>query len=117
METTWTLLRHDIAAPHKHKDTATIQYLEGEKIQVLTHPPYSPALAPCDLGLFSTLKTGLAGKSFLRIQDLAKSGEFTTSCRTLFGIPQRLPKTAMATATLCGQQRRVFGKLLKIALL
>ena len=46
-----------------------------------------------------------------------KSGEFTTSCHALFGIPQRLPEMAMATATLCEQQRRVFGKFLKIALL
>ena len=65
----WTLLLHDNAAPHKAR--ATIQYLEGEKWQVLPHPPYSPDVTPCDFWLFYTVKTGLAGKIFFRIEDLA----------------------------------------------
>ena len=42
-----------------HKATATVQYLEGEKLQVLPHPPYIP-----DYWLLSTLKTSLAEKNF-----------------------------------------------------
>ena len=69
--TTRTLLLHDHAAPHKVR--ATIQCLEGDKLQVVPHPPYTPDVAPFDFWLFSTLKTGFAGNIFWRIQDLAKA--------------------------------------------
>ena len=103
--TTRTLLLHDNAAP-RHRARATIQYLEGEKWQVLPHPPYSPDLAPCDFCLFSTLKTGLVGKkSVFANSRPCNSGEFTTSRHTPIGVPQRLPDMAKATETLDGQQR------------
>ena len=58
-----------------HESAATILYFEGEKLWVLSHPPYSysPDLAPHDLWIFFTLKTGLAlaGKVFLQLQDFA----------------------------------------------
>ena len=41
--TTRTLLLHVNAAPHKAR--ATIQYLEGEQLQVLPHPSYSPFMS------------------------------------------------------------------------
>ncbi|CAF0987342.1 unnamed protein product [Adineta steineri] len=34
-------------------------YLRGEKIKVMAHPPYSPDLAPSDFWLFNYLKRGL----------------------------------------------------------
>ena len=75
---TRTLLLHDNADPHKTR--ATILYLDGEKLQVLPHPPYSPDLAPCDCWLFSTLKTGLAGKNFLRIARAVNSQLHVIPC-------------------------------------
>ena len=56
----------------KKQGPQTIQSLKGEKLQVLSHPSYSPDLAPCDFWLFSALKTGLAGR-ILHIQDLARA--------------------------------------------
>ena len=43
------------------------------EFQVLPHPPYIPDLAPCECWLFSPLKTGLAGKTFWKIPDLARA--------------------------------------------
>ena len=75
--------RTTLAAPHKAR--ATVHHLEGDKLQVLPHPPYSPDLAPCDFGLFSTSKTDLAGKKcFFANSRSCKSGEFTTSCHNPF---------------------------------
>ena len=64
---TWEPQEHShpmtmLHAPHKAR--ATI--LEGEQLQILPHPPYSPDVVPCDFGLFSAFKTGFAGKKILR---------------------------------------------------
>lgn len=66
-----TLLLHDNASCHKAR--ATTSYLEEQQVQVLPHPAYSPDLAPCDFWLFPTIKSRLAGRKFLRVQDLAKA--------------------------------------------
>ncbi|CAG8548252.1 3255_t:CDS:1, partial [Cetraspora pellucida] len=46
-------------------------YLKQERITLLSHPPYSSDLAPCDFFLFSKLKKELAGRQFERIENLA----------------------------------------------
>ncbi|CAF1127560.1 unnamed protein product [Adineta steineri] len=45
-------------------------YLQGEKIKVMAHPPYSPDLAPSDFWLFNYLKRGL--DTYPDITSLAK---------------------------------------------
>ena len=65
------LLHHDNAAPHKAR--LTVQFLEQQGITLLPHPPYSPDLAPCDFWLFPKIKGAIAGKLFLRTQDLARA--------------------------------------------
>ncbi|GFR82580.1 transposase [Elysia marginata] len=70
VSTSWTLLPHENAGPHKAR--ATTQSLRELGIKFLPHPAYSPDLAPCDFWLFSILKDRLAGRKFDRIQDLAK---------------------------------------------
>jgi histone-lysine N-methyltransferase SETMAR len=50
-------LHHDNARPHV-KDII-FDYLQGNKIKVMAHPPYSPDLAPSDFWLFNTLKRNL----------------------------------------------------------
>ena len=55
-------LLHDNAPAHK---SAMVQeYLKESGLDVLDHPPYSPALSPCDFCLFPRLKEMLAGHRF-----------------------------------------------------
>lgn len=114
VETTWTVLLRDNAVPNKER--AAIQYLEGEKLQVLPYPSYSLDLALYDCWLLSAFKGGLAGKTVCLFWLVCcywrcccccfansrpcKNGDLTTSCNTLFGQTQRLPKMAKATAAL-----------------
>ena len=56
------LLLHDNAPPHtSHLATSAIHNCGFE---VLTHPPYSPDLAPSDFHLFANLKKVLGGSRF-----------------------------------------------------
>ncbi|UYV79440.1 hypothetical protein LAZ67_17002625, partial [Cordylochernes scorpioides] len=57
------LLVHDNARPHAAQTTQTL--LENFKWEILTHPPYSPELAPSDFYLFPALKLHLGGKHFV----------------------------------------------------
>ncbi|GFR89884.1 transposase [Elysia marginata] len=71
VSTSRTLLLRDNEGPHKAR--ATTQSLRELVIQVLSHPAYSPDLAPYDSWLFPILKDRLARQKFDRIQDLAKA--------------------------------------------
>ena len=53
------LLLHYNARPHTSR--ATIEALETQKSEVLSHPPYSPDLAPSDFHSFPHLKWDLKG--------------------------------------------------------
>jgi len=48
---------HDNAKPHDNKKVEN--YLERKGIATISHPPYSPDLAPCDYWLFSYIKQRL----------------------------------------------------------
>jgi hypothetical protein len=37
---------------------------------IVPHPPYSPALAPCDFALFPKLKMKLKGRRFETVSDI-----------------------------------------------
>jgi transposase len=56
------LLLHDNARPHTA--CATIDALDTLKFEVLSHPPYSPDLAPSDFHFFPHLKRDLKGAHF-----------------------------------------------------
>ena len=56
------LLLHDNARPHTAR--AMIEALETLKFEVLSHPPYSPDLAPSDFHFFPHLKRDLKGTHF-----------------------------------------------------
>jgi transposase len=56
------LLLHDNARPHTAH--ATIEALETLKFEVLSHPPYSPDLAPGNFHFFSHLNRDLKGTHF-----------------------------------------------------
>ena len=49
---------------------------------ILTHPPYSPDLAPCDFALFPKLKDELKGKHFNDLDELRSE-----SIRILYSYP------------------------------
>ena len=65
------LLLHDNARPH----IADIvkQEITKQKWTVLSHPAYSPDLAPCDFYLFGPLKDSLRGKHFENMDALKNS--------------------------------------------
>ena len=56
------VLHHDNARPHTA--ALTREFLEDNGVVLLTQPPYSPDLAPCDFWLFRNLKKFLRGKRF-----------------------------------------------------
>jgi len=64
------ILHQDTARPHTAQLTRkTINKMGWE---VLSHPPYSPDLAPCDFHLFGPLKKALRGKKFQDNEDVKK---------------------------------------------
>ena len=61
------LLHHDNA--RAHTAAITLDYLATNDIQLVTHPPCSPDLAPCDWFLFPSIKLQLKGKQFQNTED------------------------------------------------
>jgi len=62
MLTKGVCLLHDNARPHVARQTVAL--LDQFGWDIITHPPYSPDLAPCDYHLFPKLKEHLAGRRF-----------------------------------------------------
>ena len=56
------LLHHDNASAYTA--AATLDFLQENQVQLVTHPPYSPDLAPCDFFLFPLVKIELKRKAF-----------------------------------------------------
>lgn len=56
------ILHHDNASSHTAR--RTIEYLEGNKIDLMDHPPYSPDLSPNDFFTFPKIKEKLRGQRF-----------------------------------------------------
>ena len=46
------------------------QLLTKNDMTPLTHPPYSPDLAPCDLSLFPRMKKDLKGNRFVDVDEV-----------------------------------------------
>jgi histone-lysine N-methyltransferase SETMAR len=65
------MLHHDNAS--SHNAAVVTQYLRNEGVERLPHPPYSPDLAPCDFFLFPRIKKELSGKSFDKVEHLARA--------------------------------------------
>ena len=61
------LLSHDNA--RAHTVAVTLDFLAANDVQLVTHPPYSPDLAPCDWFLFLSAKRQLKGKQFQNAED------------------------------------------------
>lgn len=56
------LLHQDNASAHTAKQT--MSFLDSEEVELVTHPPYSPDLAPCDFFIFPKIKDLMRGKTF-----------------------------------------------------
>ncbi|KAG5321058.1 MOS1T transposase, partial [Pseudoatta argentina] len=64
------ILLHDNARPHVAKPVKT--YQETLKWEVLTHPLYSPDIAPSDFHLFRSMAHGLADRRFHSYEEAQK---------------------------------------------
>ncbi|KAG5322300.1 MOS1T transposase, partial [Pseudoatta argentina] len=64
------ILLHDNARPHVAKPVKT--YLETLKWGILTHPLYSPDIAPSDFHLFRSMAHGLADRRFHSYEEAQK---------------------------------------------
>ena len=62
MLTKGVCLLHNNARPHVARQTVAL--LDQFGWDIITHPPYSPDLAPCDYHLFPKLKEHLSGRRF-----------------------------------------------------
>ena len=61
------LLHHDDASAHTA--AVTLDFLAASNVQLVTHPPSSPDLAPCDRFLVPSAKRQLKGKQFQNAED------------------------------------------------
>ena len=61
------LLHHDNAS--SHTANATIPFLEKTLVKLMTHPAYSPDLAPCDIFMFPNVKNRMRGHKFPSPED------------------------------------------------
>lgn len=64
------ILLHDNARPHVAKPVQDT--LKALKWEILSHPPYSPDLAPSDYHLFRSMAHSLKGRHFVNFEDLKK---------------------------------------------
>lgn len=64
-------LHHDNAPPHRSSNVQL--FLQEQHIDLVSHPPYSPDLSPCDFFLFPRLKSALAGKKFESRQSVSRA--------------------------------------------
>ena len=62
------ILLHDNASPHFKR--CVVEMLAQWEWEVLSHPPYSPDLSPCDFFLFAAIKEPLRGQRFQSQEDI-----------------------------------------------
>ena len=78
------LLLHDNARPHVAATTKDLLALKL-KWEILSHPPYSPDLAPSDYHLFPYLKTELGGVHFESTEDVKRAVHtFSTQSKSFY---------------------------------
>jgi hypothetical protein len=70
------------------------RFLAPKNMAVVSHPPYSPDLAPCDFFLFQRMKSKLKG---CRFQDVTEIREQSLT------VPYAIPKSQLQR---CFQQKR-----------
>lgn len=68
------IIHQDNAPAHASQEVQTTIQIQLEA-EVLSHPPYSPDLAPCDFALFPKLKSELRGRQFSDIRELKMAAQ------------------------------------------
>jgi histone-lysine N-methyltransferase SETMAR len=68
-------VHHDNASAHTA--ARTLEFLAQNNVQLVSHPPYSQDLAPCDFFLFPRMKNELRGQRF------SSSDEAVAACETV----------------------------------
>jgi histone-lysine N-methyltransferase SETMAR len=86
------LLHHDNAPCHAALSVR--EFLAKHSIPVVSHPPYSPDLAPYDFFLFPRLKSTLKGKRF---QDVAE-----IQLNTTLPFPNKPTRHALKSGRIAG---------------
>ena len=61
------MLHHDNATTHTV--AVTVDYVQENHVQLVTHPPYSPDLTPCDFFRFPQVKLQLKGRQFSTVEE------------------------------------------------
>jgi transposase len=98
------LLLHDNARPHTAR--AAIDALEMLKFEVLSHPPYSPDLAPSDFHFFPHLKRDLKRTHFTSDDEVKQAvtwikqllNSSLTACVNLFYVGKNVLKDKANTS-------------------
>ncbi|KAI6652366.1 Histone-lysine N-methyltransferase SETMAR-like [Oopsacas minuta] len=75
------LLHHDNASAHTA--AKTLDFLAENSVQLVSHPPYSPDLAPCDFFLFPTINEKIRGIRFESPEEARLAFE-----ETLWSLPE-----------------------------
>lgn len=65
------ILHHDNASSHTSRQTS--EFLSSQNIELMTHPPYSPDLAPNDFFLFPNIKGKLRGQRFTSAEEAVEA--------------------------------------------
>ncbi|GBP88065.1 Mariner Mos1 transposase [Eumeta japonica] len=71
------ILRHDNASCHTSAEAT--RFLEGQKIELTSYPPYSPDLAPKNFYLFPSVKNKLRGQHFSSREETVDALKTTVS--------------------------------------
>jgi hypothetical protein len=61
------LLHHGVPT---HTSLKTTEFVTNIIMVIISHPSYSPGLAPCDFALFPKLKMKLKGRRFGTVSDI-----------------------------------------------
>ncbi|GBP28343.1 hypothetical protein EVAR_11805_1 [Eumeta japonica] len=98
------ILCHDYASCHT--STEKTQFLEGQKIELTGHPPYSHDLVPKDFYLFPSAKNKLRGQFFSRREKVVDAFKihvleiFQSECKSAIKICFNVCKNAFIIMTI-----------------
>lgn len=93
---TWMLHHDNVPA---HTSLLVCSYLAKHHTTIVSHPPYSPDLAPADFFLFPKLKTSLKGHRFQTIEKIQDNA--TRDLRAISKcVPGGFPKMVASLGTV-----------------
>ena len=96
---------------HFHQDNAPVHnsilvtdYLTEMGIKTVSHPPYSPDLAPCDFYLFPKLKEKLRGYRYETIEEMKEAVMKVIDPIHTRGLPWGLPEVVGTVQVHCSRR-------------